>query len=144
MTRMTRERRDQMSTSRKQMVIGSWIFFRKERTLLIHGVEADWIEEEMADDDVDFIKDVLETKIKTAFQKAGLVKKVSFLQIFRWKAGPLHRSQPPVVVIFRNWSDQFINKVLDQGDSTNQVLDQEDFIYNVLDQGDFTNQVLDQ
>ena len=79
------------------------IFLRKERTLLIHGVEADWIEEEMADDDVDFIKDVLETKIKTAFQKAGLVKKVLFLQIVRWKGGPLHRSQPPVVVTFRNW-----------------------------------------
>ena len=57
----------------------------------------------MTDDDVDFIKDVLETKLKAVFQKAGLMKKMSFLQIFRWKNGPLHRSQPSVVVTFRNW-----------------------------------------
>ena len=79
------------------------MFVRTERTLLIHGVEADWIEEEMTDDDVDFIKDVLETKLKAVFQKAGLMKKMSFLQLCRWKTGPLHRSQPAVVATFRNW-----------------------------------------
>ena len=63
------------------------MFVRKERTLLIHGVEADWIEEEMTDDDVDFIKDVLETKLKAVFQKAGLMKKMSFMKLCRWKTG---------------------------------------------------------
>ena len=76
---------------------------RKERTLLVHGIEADWIEEEMTDDDVDFIKDVLEQKIITAFAKAGLVKKMHFQEICRWKEGPLHKSQPPVVVNFKSW-----------------------------------------
>ena len=57
----------------------------------------------MADDDVDFIKDVLEQKIKAAFAKAGLVKKVNFLEVFRWGQGPLHRSTPPVVMTFKSW-----------------------------------------
>ena len=57
----------------------------------------------MADDDVDFIKDVLEQKIKAAFAQAGLAKKIQFVEIFRWKPGPQHGSQPPVLMAFRNW-----------------------------------------
>ena len=44
--------------------------------MLVHGLESDWVEEEMMNDDVDFIKDVLEQKVHKAFSKAGLNKKV--------------------------------------------------------------------
>ena len=42
-------------------------FARKKKTLLVHGIESDWIEDEMGDDDDDFINIVLEQKVKTAF-----------------------------------------------------------------------------
>ena len=61
-------------------------------SLMIHGVESDWIEEEMADDD-DFRylnnifvlefnavirKDVLEQKAKKALEEIGFSKKVAY------------------------------------------------------------------
>ena len=48
----------------------------KERTLLIHGLESDWVEEEMLTEDVEFIRDVLGQKVEKAFVKAGIRKKV--------------------------------------------------------------------
>ena len=69
----------------------------------MHGIESDWIEDEMGDDDDDFINIVLEQKVKTAFAKAGWAKKLNFLEVFRWSDGPLHRSHPPVVVTFKSW-----------------------------------------
>ena len=69
----------------------------------MHGIESDWIEDEMADDDEDFTNIVLEQKVKAAFAKAGWAKKLNFLEVFRWNDGPLHRSQPPVVVTFKSW-----------------------------------------
>ena len=50
-----------------------------DRALLVHGVESDWVEEEMMEDDIDFIKDVLEQKVIKVLQKAGLKKKVKML-----------------------------------------------------------------
>ena len=44
--------------------------------MLLHGVETDWVEEEMMEDDVDFIRDVLEQKVIKVLQKAGINKKV--------------------------------------------------------------------
>ena len=76
---------------------------RKKYTLLVHGIESDWIEDEMAEDDEDFTNIVLEQKVKTAFSKAGWAKKLNFVTVERWSAGPLHRSQPPVVVTFKSW-----------------------------------------
>ena len=70
---------------------------------MVHGIENDWIEDEMADDDEDFINIVLEQKVKAAFTAAGWAKKLNFLEVLRWSNGPLHRSQPPVVVAFKSW-----------------------------------------
>ena len=50
--------------------------FRSSNTILIHGMEADWIEEEISDGDGEFLKDVLEQKVLTAFTSAGIQKKV--------------------------------------------------------------------
>ena len=52
---------------------------RGERTLLVHGLESDWVEEEMMNDDVEFIRDVMEQKVHKAFLKAGIKKKVFLL-----------------------------------------------------------------
>lgn len=83
----------------------------------MHGVESDWVEEEMMEDDVDFIRDVLEQKVIKALNKAGIIKKVErikkhfefsfcvqilFLDTFRWEGGPLHRSMKPVVIVFKH------------------------------------------
>ena len=46
-------------------------------SLMMHGVESDWIEEEMADDD-DFRKDVLEQKVKKALEEIGFSKKIVY------------------------------------------------------------------
>ena len=69
-------------------------FSKGDRALLIHGVESDWVgiliktiiiyndnkvEEEMMEDDVDFIRDVLETKVYKLFQNVGIQKKVAFI-----------------------------------------------------------------
>ena len=43
----------------------------------MHGVESDWVEEEMMEDDLDFIRDVLEQKVIKALHKAGITKKVA-------------------------------------------------------------------
>jgi len=68
----------------------------------MHGVESDWVEEEMMEDDVDFIRDVLEQKVIKALNKAGIIKKILFLDTFRWEGGPLHRSMKPVVIVFKH------------------------------------------
>ena len=65
-------------------------------SLMIHGVESDWIEEEMADDDdfrwknilliqhsgiyvkYDLRKDVLEQKVKKALEEIGFSKKIMY------------------------------------------------------------------
>ena len=39
--------------------------------MLVHGIESDWIEDEMADDDEDFTNIVLEQKVK-AIQRSLL------------------------------------------------------------------------
>ena len=70
---------------------------------MVHGIESDWIEDEMGDDDEDFINIVLEQKVKAALAKAGWAKKLNFTEVFRWSDGPLHRSHPPVVVTFKSW-----------------------------------------
>ena len=75
--------------------------------MLVHGIESDWIEDEMAEDDEDFTNIVLEQKVKTAFSKAGWVKKLNFVTVERWGEGPLHRSQPPVVVTFKSWWEDY-------------------------------------
>lgn len=46
-------------------------------SLMMHGVETDWIEEEMSDDD-DFRKDVLEQKIKKVLDEIGFSKKIIY------------------------------------------------------------------
>ena len=46
-------------------------------SLMMHGVETDWIEEEMSDDD-DFRKDVLEQKIKKVLEEIGFSKKIIY------------------------------------------------------------------
>ena len=75
--------------------------------MLVHGIESDWIEDEMADDDEDFTNIVLEQKVKTAFSKASWAKKLNFVTVERWGEGPLHRSQPPVVVTFKSWWEDY-------------------------------------
>ena len=41
------------------------------------GIETDWIEEEMSDDD-DFRKDVIEQKIKKVLEEIGFTKKIVY------------------------------------------------------------------
>ena len=94
-------------------------FARKHKTLLVHGIESDWIEDEMGDDDEDFINIVLEQKVKAAFAKAGWAKKLNLLEVFRWSDGPLHRSHPPVVVTFKSWLEsqkRFLPFFLQEGE----------------------------
>ena len=64
-----------------------WGGLDPSRTLLIHGLETDWIEEEMADDD-DFRKDVLEQKVRKVVEEIGLTRRVGYKNLFRWKDGP--------------------------------------------------------
>ena len=56
----------------------TWIF-RNSKTLLIHGLESDWIEEEISDQDGEFLKDVLEQKVLIAFTSAGIQRKVEIM-----------------------------------------------------------------
>ena len=49
----------------------------EEKSLLLHGVPSDWVEEEMMEDDVDFIRDVLEQKIFKCLENVGIKKRVS-------------------------------------------------------------------
>ena len=106
----------------------TWIF-RSSKTLLIHGLESDWIEEEISDQDGEFLKDVLEQKVLIAFTTAGIQRKVclqsallidiidnndkqvvfktfhiqiTLLHLSRWKEGPNHRNFRPVVVQFKH------------------------------------------
>ena len=53
-------------------------FEKGDKALLVHGVESDWVEEEMMEDDIDFIKDVLEQKILKIFKNGGIKKKVEY------------------------------------------------------------------
>ena len=76
-------------------------FHHGDRALLVHGVESDWVEEEMMEDDVDFIRDVLETKVYKVFNSVGIKKKVKFENAFRWKEGPQHKNVHPVVIVFK-------------------------------------------
>ena len=59
------------------------IYFSKSKTLLFHGVETDWIEEELGGKDGEFLKDVLEQKITAMFISVGFqqVKNVSRLPL---------------------------------------------------------------
>ena len=50
--------------------------FRSSSTILIHGMDSDWIEEEINDGDGEFLKDILEQKALTAFSSAGIQRKV--------------------------------------------------------------------
>ena len=50
--------------------------FRNSNTILIHGIESDWIEEEIDEGDEEFLKDILEQKVLTAFSSAGIQRKV--------------------------------------------------------------------
>ena len=52
------------------------LIFRNSKTLLIHGLESDWIEEEISDQDGEFLKDVLEQKVLIAFTSAFIQRKV--------------------------------------------------------------------
>ena len=49
----------------------------KETDLSYSGIETDWIEEEMSDDD-DFRKDVIEQKIKKVLEEIGFTKKIAY------------------------------------------------------------------
>jgi len=44
----------------------------------------------------------LEQKVIKALNKAGIIKKILFLDTFRWEGGPLHRSMKPVVIVFKH------------------------------------------
>jgi len=72
-----------------------------ERSLLLHGLESDWVEEEMMQEDEEFIRDVIEQKVRKSLLKAGVKKKIQLLDVYRWTEGPHHRSMPPVVIIFK-------------------------------------------
>ena len=58
-------------------------FEKGERSLLLHGVPSDWVEEEMMEDDIDFIRDVLEQKILRCVESVGIKRRVE-----------IHRSNP--------------------------------------------------
>ena len=61
-------------------------------TVIMHGIESDWIEEEMSDDDdfrfehepfkykikVLYRKDVLEQKVKKVLEEIGMTKKIVY------------------------------------------------------------------
>ena len=51
--------------------------FRSSKTFLVHGLPTDWIEEEIGEEDADFLKDVLEQKLLEALSASGLSRKVS-------------------------------------------------------------------
>ena len=82
-----------------------WGGLDPSKTLLIHGLETDWIEEEMADDD-DFRKDVLEQKVRKVVEEIGLTRRVAYKNLFRWKDGPVHNSVLPVLIEFREKKDR--------------------------------------
>ena len=79
-----------------------------DKALLFHGVESDWVEEEMMEDDVEFIRDVLETKVYKLLKSVGIQKKVAIEDAFRWKEGPQYQSVPAVVVIFKKRTDYYL------------------------------------
>ena len=54
------------------------------KTVLVHGLEADWIEKEIMDGDQEFLKDVLEQKIVAIFKQAGINQKVKHDLISIW------------------------------------------------------------
>ena len=94
-------------------------FSKGDTALIVHGISSDWVEEEMMEDDIDFITDVLETKVYKLLKNIGIKKKVKFLfhflifhlkilknqvgfaNIFRWDEGPLYRGAHPIVIILK-------------------------------------------
>jgi len=87
--------------------------------LVFHGIEADWMEEEMADDP-DFKRDVLEQRIRKIIKEevsedksiatqmsweypfqAGMIREVPLLDVYRYEEGPKVKDSPPVVVSFK-------------------------------------------
>ena len=48
--------------------------------MLLHGLESDWVEEEMMQEDEEFIRDVIEQKVRKSLLKAGVKKKVGNLR----------------------------------------------------------------
>ena len=51
-------------------------FSKGDTGLIVHGIMSDWVEEEMMEDDIDFITDVLETKVYKLLKNVGIKKKV--------------------------------------------------------------------
>ena len=51
--------------------------FKRYQEYSKSGIETDWIEEEMSDDD-DFRKDVIEQKIKKVLEEIGFSKKIVY------------------------------------------------------------------
>jgi len=69
--------------------------------LVFHGLKADWIEEEMADDE-EFKRDVLEQKIRTLIrEECGLLRDVGIIDVYRHMDGAPLRGAFPVVVQFK-------------------------------------------
>lgn len=69
--------------------------------LVFHGIKADWIEEEMADDE-EFKRDVLEQKIRTLIrEECELMRDVGIVDVYRHMEGAPLRGAFPVVVQFK-------------------------------------------
>lgn len=76
-------------------------FSKGDTALIIHGITSDWVEEEMMEDDIDFITDVLQTKVYKLFKNIGIKKKVGIADIFRWEDGPLVKGAHPIVIVLK-------------------------------------------
>ena len=90
----------------------AWYYFQcfdftatRDITLLVHGLESDWVEEEMMSEDVEFIRDVLEQKVQKAFAKAGIKKKVWHFFLYV-KSNSLYRSN--FLMRTAGWKDHSI------------------------------------
>ena len=82
----------------------------EERSLLLHGIPSDWVEEEMMDDDVDFIRDVLEQKVIKCLENVGIKKRVRSLTSTYW-------SVPQSCLVF---SDYYLGHLQMEGRSGTQ------------------------
>ncbi|TRY67395.1 hypothetical protein TCAL_02283 [Tigriopus californicus] len=75
-------------------------------TIVFHGMEPDWIEEEM-DDDPDFQRDVLELRIKKLFKdELGMIREIPLVDVFRYTEGPRINNAAPIIVSFKNRKDK--------------------------------------
>ena len=54
-------------------------FKNGDKALIFHGIESDWVEEEMMEDDVDFIQDVIQTKVHKLLKTVGIQKRASMI-----------------------------------------------------------------